>query len=173
MNREIIHISTVIGIAGVVCCLSAYGCTSLYTIVADRVTRRVRQLAFTNVLRQHVGYFDLHLAGELNTRLTQYVLIESRFVQQRSSRVFAINGVKFAKTQPDRRPTAFVLIHCQQSAAAATFVVLQHFGADAFLQSGRTLLQTAKDDVRTCVGVLNSDECHIATPLLSLQFMKL
>lgn len=72
MNHEIARITISLGVIGSACCFSAYICTSLYTIVADRVTRRVRQMAFTNILRQHIGYFDIHQAGELNTRLTQY-----------------------------------------------------------------------------------------------------
>jgi len=74
LDREANRITFAIGVTGIACCFSAYFCTSLFTVVADRVTRRVRQLAFTNILRQHIGYFDIHFAGELNTRLTQDVM---------------------------------------------------------------------------------------------------
>lgn len=52
---------------------TAYLHVVLFTLVADRITRRVRHLAFSNILRQNIGYFDVHFGGELNTRLTQDV----------------------------------------------------------------------------------------------------
>ena len=67
-------VSTGVGLFGVVCCIAVYTHTFLFTIVADRITRRVRRLAFSNILRQNIGYFDIHFGGELNTRLTQSVI---------------------------------------------------------------------------------------------------
>jgi ABC-type multidrug transport system fused ATPase/permease subunit len=57
----------------VITCVGSYSHVALFTIIADRITRKVRRLAFSNILRQHMGYFDVHFGGELNTRLTQDV----------------------------------------------------------------------------------------------------
>lgn len=67
------YVSIDFAICACITCSGSYGHVALFTIVADRVTRKVRRLAFSNILRQHVGYFDVHMGGELNTRLTQDV----------------------------------------------------------------------------------------------------
>ena len=38
---------------------------------ADRQVAVVRTKAFHNILSQHMGYFDKHSGGELNTRMTE------------------------------------------------------------------------------------------------------
>jgi ABC-type multidrug transport system fused ATPase/permease subunit len=67
------YVSIDFAICGLLTCIGSYAHVALFTIVADRVTRKVRRLVFSNILRQHIGYFDVHFGGELNTRLTQDV----------------------------------------------------------------------------------------------------
>jgi ATP-binding cassette subfamily B (MDR/TAP) protein 1 len=66
-------ISIDFAVFGLVTCVCSYAHVAVFTIVSDRVSRKVRRLAFSNILRQHIGYFDVHFGGELNTRLTQDV----------------------------------------------------------------------------------------------------
>jgi len=73
LTSAAISVTVNFAICGAITCVGSYGHTFLFTIVADRVTRKVRYLAFSNILRQHIGYFDVHFGGELNTRLTQDV----------------------------------------------------------------------------------------------------
>jgi ABC-type multidrug transport system fused ATPase/permease subunit len=40
-----------------------------WIIAAERQIRRIRFKLFRNMLRQEIGWFDLHNAGELNSRL--------------------------------------------------------------------------------------------------------
>jgi hypothetical protein len=67
------YVSIDFAICACITCSGSYGHVALFTIVADRITRKVRRLVFSNILRQHIGYFDVHFGGELNTRLTQDV----------------------------------------------------------------------------------------------------
>ena len=48
-----------------------------WTLTAERQTRRIRKLAFHNIMRQHIGWFDLHQTGELNVRLSELVYVHS------------------------------------------------------------------------------------------------
>jgi len=73
MMKAAALVSIDFALCGVITCLGSYAHVALFTIIADRITRKVRRLAFSNILRQHVGYFDVHMGGELNTRLTQWV----------------------------------------------------------------------------------------------------
>ena len=73
LTRSAGLISLDFAVCGIITCVSSYSHVALFTIVSDRVARQVRRLAFSNILRQHIGYFDVHFGGELNTRLTQYV----------------------------------------------------------------------------------------------------
>lgn len=69
-----IRVTIGFAICSVALMITAYFHVVLFTVVADRITRRVRYLAFSNILRQNIGYFDIHFGGELNTRLTQYAI---------------------------------------------------------------------------------------------------
>jgi len=40
-----------------------------WIIAAERQIRRIRFLLFRNILRQEIGWFDVHNAGELSNRL--------------------------------------------------------------------------------------------------------
>ena len=40
-----------------------------WIIAAERQVRRIRFKLFRNILRQDISWFDLHNAGELNSRL--------------------------------------------------------------------------------------------------------
>jgi len=64
-------ISADFAICGFFLVLGSYSHVALFTVISDRVARNVRRLSFSNILRQHIGYFDVHFGGELNTRLTQ------------------------------------------------------------------------------------------------------
>jgi ABC-type multidrug transport system fused ATPase/permease subunit len=44
---------------------------AMFSMIGERLARRVRRLAFENVLRQDIAYFDKHMGGELNTRLAE------------------------------------------------------------------------------------------------------
>lgn len=44
---------------------------AIFSLIGDRQARKVRKLAFQNVLRQDIAYFDKHMGGELNTRLAE------------------------------------------------------------------------------------------------------
>ena len=46
-----------------------------YFLILIDVLQVIRDKAFGAVLRQHMGWFDQHQAGEINTRLTRYVII--------------------------------------------------------------------------------------------------
>ena len=82
LTSAAISVTVNFAICGAITCVGSYGHTFLFTIVADRVTRKVRYLAFSNILRQHIGYFDVHFGGELNTRLTQYVIKFYSFIYE-------------------------------------------------------------------------------------------
>lgn len=42
-----------------------------WTISAERQVRRMRFALFRNILRQEIGWFDVHSTGELNHRLIE------------------------------------------------------------------------------------------------------
>jgi ABC-type multidrug transport system fused ATPase/permease subunit len=42
-----------------------------WMIAAERQIRRIRFLLFRNLLRQEIGWFDVHSTGELNSRLIE------------------------------------------------------------------------------------------------------
>ena len=44
---------------------------SMFSLIGERQARKVRRLAFQNVLRQDIAYFDKHMGGELNTMLSE------------------------------------------------------------------------------------------------------
>lgn len=69
-----IRVSIAVAVSGMIIVGFFFVHIFLFTVVADRLTRRVRLMAFENILRQNIGYFDVNFAGELNTRLTQLVV---------------------------------------------------------------------------------------------------
>ncbi len=58
-------------ILGVVVIFLGYAEIAFWTMTAERQTHRVRQLAFKSIMKQHIGWFDVHQTGELNTRLSE------------------------------------------------------------------------------------------------------
>ena len=54
-----------------------YGQLACWVTAAERQTHRIRLAFFRNAMRQEIGWFDTHDAGELNTRLTGWVVILS------------------------------------------------------------------------------------------------
>ena len=51
-----------------------------WSLTAERQSRRVRSLAFHNIMRQHIGWFDVHQTGELNVRLSEWALYNMCFI---------------------------------------------------------------------------------------------
>ena len=56
---------------GVLVC--AYGQIAFWLMAAYRQAQKVRLHLFRSIMRQEIGWFDTHDAGELNTRLVEYV----------------------------------------------------------------------------------------------------
>ena len=52
----------------------AYGQMAMWTLTATRQVRQMRLAFFRSVLKQDIGWFDTTDPGELNSRLTAYVL---------------------------------------------------------------------------------------------------
>ena len=48
--------------------------TMLFRFSSERQIKRIRILFFRSILRQEIGWFDVHLSGELSSRLNKYVL---------------------------------------------------------------------------------------------------
>ena len=44
---------------------------SFWSMAAERQTRRIRSMCYKSILKQHIGWFDVHETGELNTRLSE------------------------------------------------------------------------------------------------------
>lgn len=62
------------------CLFSVIGCgvivfgymeLAFWQIAAYRQTQRIRVSLFQSILRQEIGWFDVHEIGELNTRLSE------------------------------------------------------------------------------------------------------
>ncbi|XP_044534852.1 ATP-dependent translocase ABCB1-like [Gracilinanus agilis] len=53
--------------------IAAYIQVSFWTLAAGRQIRKIRQNFFHAIMRQEIGWFDVHDVGELNTRLTDDV----------------------------------------------------------------------------------------------------
>ena len=75
--------------------LLSYMMMSFWTLTAERQTRRIRSLAFHNIMRQHIGYFDLHQTGELNVRLSEWVLhlktsVTRLFIKSNTIKIYII-----------------------------------------------------------------------------------
>ncbi len=48
---------------------------SFWVMAAERQVRRIQKLAFAAILKQNIGWFDVQHTAELNTRLTEYVIV--------------------------------------------------------------------------------------------------
>ena len=46
---------------------------------ASRQTNKIRKKFFKSILRQDISFFDLNLAGQLNTRLAEFVVVVHKF----------------------------------------------------------------------------------------------
>ncbi|XP_068942330.1 ATP-dependent translocase ABCB1 [Petaurus breviceps papuanus] len=53
--------------------VAAYIQVSFWTLAAGRQIKKIRQKFFHSIMRQEIGWFDIHDVGELNTRLTDDV----------------------------------------------------------------------------------------------------
>ncbi|XP_043821901.1 ATP-dependent translocase ABCB1 isoform X2 [Dromiciops gliroides] len=53
--------------------VAAYIQVSFWTLAAGRQIKKIRQSFFHSIMRQEIGWFDVHDVGELNTRLTDDV----------------------------------------------------------------------------------------------------
>uniref|UniRef100_A0A4X2M929 P-type phospholipid transporter n=1 Tax=Vombatus ursinus TaxID=29139 RepID=A0A4X2M929_VOMUR len=53
--------------------VAAYFQVSFWTLAAGRQVKKIRQNFFHSIMRQEIGWFDVHDVGELNTRLTDDV----------------------------------------------------------------------------------------------------
>ncbi|CAF5081195.1 unnamed protein product, partial [Rotaria sp. Silwood1] len=62
----IIRYYVIIGFSSILCYWIAW---STWLLAAERQVRRIRYALFRNILRQEIGWFDVHNAGELSTRL--------------------------------------------------------------------------------------------------------
>ena len=71
-NNMIIHMCIlVLGFGQMVC---GYIQITLWMLAAERQTAVIRNKFFHAILRQEIGWFDTHQAGELNTRLSELVI---------------------------------------------------------------------------------------------------
>lgn len=61
-------------IMGSVVLVAAYLQVSLWTLAAGRQVKRIRKLFFHRIMQQDIGWFDVNETGELNTRLTEWVI---------------------------------------------------------------------------------------------------
>ena len=58
-------------LVGVVALVSGYTAMSLWTWAGERQITNIRKKFFRGVLRQHIGWFDTHQVGELNSRFSE------------------------------------------------------------------------------------------------------
>ncbi len=58
---------------GVVACFAGGAEMALFNWTATRQIRRVRELCFSTLLRQEVGWYDVNSAGDLSALLAEYV----------------------------------------------------------------------------------------------------
>ncbi|CAF3938442.1 unnamed protein product [Rotaria sordida] len=63
---KIIRYYVIIGFSSILCYWIAW---STWLLAAERQVRRIRYALFRNILRQEIGWFDVHNAGELSNRL--------------------------------------------------------------------------------------------------------
>ena len=71
MISKDVFLSTGIGFAEMVV---AYVRTAMWLITSYRQTYRIRVALLQAILRQEIGWFDTHDAGELGSRLAESVL---------------------------------------------------------------------------------------------------
>ncbi|CAG2190655.1 ABCB1 [Mytilus edulis] len=55
---------------GVGAIITGFLAVTLWTLAAERQIKTIRQLFFTSVMRQEIGWFDTHESGELSTRFS-------------------------------------------------------------------------------------------------------
>ena len=53
--------------------VTAYIQVAFWLMAANRQAQKIRVALFGSIMRQEIGWFDTHDAGELNTRLVEYV----------------------------------------------------------------------------------------------------
>ena len=62
------------GSLGILAQFFAWLQVTLFQLSSERQAKRIRKLFFRAVLRQEIGWFDVHSSGELISRLNKYVL---------------------------------------------------------------------------------------------------
>jgi len=63
---QIVKYYILLGFANILLSWTAW---STWIVAAERQVRRIRFALFRNILRQEIGWFDLHNTGELSNRL--------------------------------------------------------------------------------------------------------
>ncbi|CAF4895872.1 unnamed protein product [Rotaria sp. Silwood1] len=58
---------------GCICIVLSYIQVTFWSIAAERQTKAIRKKMFQSILRKEIAYFDIHKAGELNTKLIDNV----------------------------------------------------------------------------------------------------
>lgn len=61
-------------IMGFVVLIAAYMQVAFWTLAAGRQVKRLRKKFFHSIMKQEIGWFDVNETGQLNTRLTEYVV---------------------------------------------------------------------------------------------------
>ena len=79
---------------GVLVC--AYGQIAFWLMAAYRQAQKVRLHLFRSIMRQEIGWFDTHDAGELNTRLVEYVTSCSSYTDWISARFLLLKYATLA-----------------------------------------------------------------------------
>ena len=69
-NNAVVKACLWFTIIGVAVWTLSYFQVSFWMQAGENQTKRIRELYFEAVMRQDVGFFDLHETGELTTRLT-------------------------------------------------------------------------------------------------------
>ncbi len=64
--KSLINYYVILGFVSILCCWIGWTC---WITAAERQVRRIRFILFRNILRQEIGWFDVHSAGELSNRL--------------------------------------------------------------------------------------------------------
>src|ERR1700722_11268703 len=64
--KNILYYYIILGFASMLFCWIGWSC---WIIAAERQVRCIRFTLFRNILRQEIGWFDIHNTGELSNRL--------------------------------------------------------------------------------------------------------
>ena len=76
--------------------VTAYIQVAFWLMAANRQAQKIRVALFGSIMRQEIGWFDTHDAGELNTRLVEYVTSCSSYTDWISARFLLLNYATLA-----------------------------------------------------------------------------